>query len=85
MTKFARMVAPHNRKMKKDEPTLFGALSADKIKVMHELRNKLVSPPIVLLPDAGGCYSLETDACNVQVKCELLQEQNDGTKKPVGI
>lgn len=52
---FIRIAAPFNQTLKKkDQPTLFGALSAVELKVMHELQDKFVSPTILLLPFAAG-------------------------------
>lgn len=42
---------------------------------MHERQEKLVSLPILELPNARKEYMLDTDACNVQEKCVVLQEQ----------
>lgn len=47
-------------------------------------QGKLISPPILALHYTGGHYSLDTDACEVQVGCILLQGQSDKTKKPIG-
>lgn len=38
-----------------NQPTLFSALSADKLKAMYELQDKLVLPQILVLLYAGRC------------------------------
>lgn len=38
----------------------------------------LTNPLVLALPQATGCYSLETDACDIQVKSVLLQENQMG-------
>lgn len=70
---------PFNQKSKKDQPTHFGTLSVDEQNAMHELQNKLVSPPLLALPYAGARYILYTDVCNVQAICLLLQEKLEST------
>jgi RNase H-like domain found in reverse transcriptase len=44
----------------------------------------LLNPPILALPSVEGTYTLDTDASDHQLGCCLLQEQPDGTKKPIG-
>lgn len=72
-----------NQNFKKVQLTLFRSLSPDKLKAMHELQGKLMSPPIQSLSYAGDRYILDTNAFNVQVECVLLQEQSNWKIKPV--
>lgn len=72
---FAHIGAPQSQNLKKDQPTHFGALTADELNAIRELQNKLVSPLILELPYSGGSYTLDTDACNAQLGCVLIQEQ----------
>lgn len=51
---------------------------------MNELKNALISPPVLALPNFTGHITLDTDACNVQVGRVLLQKQRDETVRPVG-
>lgn len=51
---------------------------------MRELQKKLVSPPIVALPNVRGKDTLDIYTCNVQVRFVRIQEQPDGTTKLVG-
>lgn len=50
---------------------------------MHMLQDKVMSPSVLALPYGGGQFTLDTDACNVQIGCVLLQDQPDQTKRPV--
>ena len=43
-----------------------------------------MSPPVLALPRCGRKYTLDTDACGHQVGCTLLQEQPEGSTRPVG-
>lgn len=81
---FVRIAALLNYKVKNDQLTLLGALLANELKTMHELQNKQVSPSILALSCAVGRYNLDTEASNVHVGCVLLQEQPDGSTKPLG-
>lgn len=47
-------------------------------------KKKLISSPIPALFYAGGHFTLDTNACDVEVGCMPLQKQPDKTKKPVG-
>jgi RNase H-like domain found in reverse transcriptase len=43
-----------------------------------EIKNTLISPPVLALPKRGAALILETDASETQIGCVLLQD--DGTK-----
>ena len=85
MKNFARIAAPLNKKLHKDEPKVFGALSEEEFEAFATLRESLLKPPILALPKVGKHYILETDACNEQVGCILLQEQETAKDyRPIG-
>ena len=44
----------------------------------------MITPPVLALPKYGRPYTLDTDACDYQVGCVLLQLQEDNTLRPVG-
>lgn len=48
--KFARIAAPLNEKLRKDQLGQFGALSDNEKEAMTELQNRLISPPVLTLP-----------------------------------
>jgi hypothetical protein len=50
----------------------------------YTLRASLLHPPILALPRIEGAFTLDTDASEHQLGCCLLQEQPDGTHKPIG-
>ena len=81
---FARIAAPLNRKLEKNQPFTFGTITGTDYEAFQELKTKLISPPILALPRHGYKYTLDTDACVYQVGCTLLQEQPNGDKLPVG-
>jgi len=82
---FARIAAPLNERLKKGQPTEFGPLSEEEQAAFKELRARLITPPILALPRSGLPMTVETDACDKQVGCVLLQDQPDGQPmKPLG-
>lgn len=81
---FALVATQLNNKLKKYQPIRFGDLTAKEQHTTPERREELVSPSILTLPSAKRKYALGTNACNVQVRCVLLQEQPDRTTEPVG-
>ena len=81
---FARIAAPLNKKLRKGEPFEFGHLNDAEHSAFLTLKDKLVNPPILALPRHNYHYTLDTDACEDQVGCVLLQEQPNGDKLPIG-
>lgn len=51
---------------------------------MQELQDMSESTPIRALSNVGVRYTFNSAACKLQNWCVLLQEQPDGTIKPVG-
>ena len=82
---FARIAAPLNKKLMKDQPTNFETLSAEEYDAFQTLKRRLIEPPILALPKGSKPYRLETDACDHQVGCVLTQEQDDPKDyRPIG-
>ena len=69
--------------LQKDRPTTFDDLADDERQSFLELKKRLVSPPVFALPRPNGRYVIDTDACEYQVGCVLLQEQ-EGQLHPIG-
>lgn len=80
---FARIAAPLNRNLMKDTPKSF-ELNEEQIESYEQLKSCLVKPPILALPRNGFKYVLDTDACDYQVGCVLMQEQEEGPMRPIG-
>jgi len=81
---FARVSAPLNDKLRKGEPARFAGLTDEETTAFDRLKDLLTSPPILALPRADGHFTLDTDACDRQVGCVLLQAQPDDQMRPVG-
>lgn len=58
-------------------------LTAEEASVRGELKYRLFSPLVLLLPYANDSVTLDTDACSVQVAFVCLQKQRDRQTKSV--
>jgi len=81
---FARIAAPLNAKLRKGEPVSFGPFNDKEQEAFDTLKMRLISPPVIALPRGTGKYTVDTDACDRQVGCVLLQEQLTGPDRPIG-
>jgi RNase H-like domain found in reverse transcriptase len=81
---FAKIAAPLNILLRKGETPQLSPLSPEQVFAFDTLRASLVHPPILALPRIEGAYTVDTDASDRQLGCRLLQEQPDGTQKPIG-
>lgn len=63
-------------KLKKGEPLRFKLEDTER-KTVEAMKEKLTTPPVLALPQLNGQYTIDTDACDTQVGCELLQEHED--------
>lgn len=80
---FARIADPFNKKLRKEEPTTFETLEETERLAFRALQEKLTSPPVLALPRFQGRYIIDTDACDKQIGCILLQQQSDGHDEPI--
>ena len=72
---FLRIATPPNRKLEKGQPAKFGDFTDEEHEAFEELKRRLTSPPILALPNQKGSYRWDTDACDHQVGCTLLKDQ----------
>lgn len=72
----AKIVAPLNEMLKKGTPSVFEDLTDEQYEAYQELKDRLVSPPVLALPEANYSYFLDRDASKTQVRCVRLQEQD---------
>ena len=64
--------------------TIFGDLTDEERGALEELKRRLTSPPILALPKQREYYKLDTEACDLQVGCTLLQDQGGAGYVPIG-
>lgn len=79
---FARIAALLNRKSEKGPTFHFGKLNETKIEALETLQYRLLSPPILALLRPNGRYTLDTDVCDKQAECVLLQEEPKDQQYP---
>ena len=78
------MLAPLNAFLKKECTTELPPFNEEQSAAFQLLKKALLSPPILRLPRKDLPYSVDTDACNRQLGCALLQTYPDGTRHPIG-
>lgn len=83
MPNFARLAAPLNRKVQKNQPTKFSTLTAEKADAMRELQNLLISPPVLIIDNTEAYFMLDTDTWHIYLACVLLQDKSHKTTKRV--
>lgn len=81
---YASIARPLAAKTSTRLPDHWGELTAEEARSFEELKRRLTSAPILALPHREGAYTLDTDASASQVGAVLLQQQPDGTTRPVG-
>ena len=81
---FARTAAPLQRLLRKGEPFDLPPMDDDQMKAFNLLKAALSSPPVLRLPQDDLKYSVDTDACDYQIGCALMQTYSDGTRHPIG-
>jgi RNase H-like domain found in reverse transcriptase/Reverse transcriptase (RNA-dependent DNA polymerase) len=81
---FAKIAVPRNILLRKGETPQLSPLSPEQVFAFDTLRASLLHPPVLALPRIEGAFNLDTDASDHQLGCCILQEQPDGTQKPIG-
>lgn len=59
---FARITAPLNRMLRRDQPESFRPLDETEIAAVASLEKALVGQPVPTMPRSKGGYTLETNA-----------------------
>jgi RNase H-like domain found in reverse transcriptase len=81
---FAKIASPLNALLRKGESPQLGPFDKNQLEACRTLKEKIISPPILLLPRAQGQYTLDTDASQDQIGCFIFQEQDEKQFKPIG-
>ena len=81
---FTRRARPLNELTKADVDAKLPSPSAEAEASFEDLRNALLSPPILALPKRDRRFVVDSDACADQLGCALLQEDGEGTLHPLG-
>lgn len=76
---FARIVALLNKSLVKDQPFHhFDSLDEKEVQALLDLQDKLLSRLLLAIPILTRRYKLDTDICDTQIGCVLIQDQPDG-------
>lgn len=82
---FARVAAPLNKMLQNSYDFQLPAFNDDEPQAFITLKAALAHPPILQLPCMGAKLSVDTDACDYQVGCALMQEDEEtGERHPIG-
>lgn len=68
------MAAAFNKQLKKGERATF-ELNDEEQKTVDKPKEKLTTPPVLVLPRFESQFIIEADECDKQAGCVLLQEQ----------
>lgn len=70
-------------KIRNREPRKFDTFTQEEHDALGKVRKMLVSAPVLALPSSKSHLALDTDAREKKIRCVLMQEQPDRTKKPL--
>lgn len=80
---FGYVAAPFNKRLGKDEPTQVQALTAPEKNETEQLGFLLTNPPVLACLQADGHLTFDTDTCDAQLGCVVLQKQQYGMIGPI--
>jgi len=80
----AHIAKPLTKLTSKKLPHVLPPLDAAQMAALTYLKESLTSTPILALHRREGLFTMDTDACAIQVGCTLLQKQPDKSILPVG-
>ena len=81
---FARTAAPLQQFLCKGQPYELPEFNEDQYHAFNLLKQAISEPPVLRLPQSNLPYSLDTDACQHQIGCALMQTHPDGMRYPIG-
>lgn len=71
---FAKLASPSDKRLKKGEPLQIERGKQIR-KAADDVKHKLTTPLVLALPRSDGNYTMDTDACDTQMRCALLERQ----------
>lgn len=84
MRNVLRLVALLNNKLRTDQPKNNCPLNENECAALVSLNKALISPPVFNPPRQARKYTPDRDDFQKQIGCVQLQEQEDGSTRPVG-
>lgn len=80
---FPRIATRVTAKMKKSK-TEYIILTTEELVVVDLLKQRLTTPPVIVLPRRDGKLVIDTDEWDRQLRCVLQQEKPDKSLWPIG-
>lgn len=81
---FAGLAVPLNNKLREGRTKQFAPPDEKESAVVASLQKALTDSPSPGLPRSEGMYTFDSDGCGKQIRCVLLQEQEEGINHPFG-
>ena len=78
--KSARTAGPLQLLLRKGQPFEIASINEAQLQAFSLLKEALAKPPVLCLPRSDLPFSIDTDACEYQVGCALLQTYPDGQR-----
>lgn len=76
---FSRVAALFNNKLRKDQQSSLPPVIQAKSGAVENHETLLTTTLVLALPRATGQYTVDSDACDSQVRSALLRKQKEGT------
>ena len=81
---FARIARPLTELTEKETSFQLPDFNEEQLIAFEDLKSRLISTPVLRLPQTGLPFSIDTDASEYQIGCALMQEDTQGARHPVG-
>ena len=81
---FAKIAAPLTAMLRKRESDVLPDLDEERTTAFNQLKECLISHPVLELTRLELPYPLDTEASDAQLSCKLQQTHEDGHRYPVG-
>lgn len=79
-----KRAVPRNQILRKDQLHVFAKLSDYALETLNALKQKLISPPVLALPQLQGSVTYATTGGNLQKGCVLSKRQHERQEKLIG-
>ena len=81
---FARIARPLTELTKKETSFQLPDFNEEQLIAFEDLKSRLISTTVLRLPRTGLPFYIDTDACEYQIGCTLMQEDSQGARHPAG-
>lgn len=81
VSNFAKISSLLLKRLRKSQARELGLLTEKELSALENFKEKLISPPVLTLPERTRQYTLYTDSCDRHVRCIQLRRQKDITTR----